>query len=489
MRNARVLAAITLSLPLLFAAGCGGNVVVREGTAQAGGGEPNSFTSNAAPDPSYARGIDVSYYEGTIDWQTVKASGIDFAFIRVSDGTSYPDSKFSQNWTRAKDAGVIRGAYQFFRPEKSATAQANLLLTKMGPLEPGDLPPVLDVEVRDGVSKSAIRTGIATWVSTIENALGVTPIIYCSPGFWTPLGEGAQSTFLWVAHWGVSHPTVPSSWNDWTFWQYTDVGTVHGISGSGDVDLDVFHGTTSDLYDYVAGITGMPSSTPTPTPSPTSSPTPTPSPTATPTSTSDPALGVQVSDLDGTINWAQVYAAGADFAFVRVSYGEATDTNFATNWAGARNAGLVRGAYQLFRPNESASTQANLLLSQMGALQPGDLPPTLDVELTGGMSNASIRSAIATWLSIVEPAIGRAAIVRTSPGFWDNLGESAFTEPLYVVHWGVSDPGTDLPTSWSNWWFWEYTDSGTVSGIPGNTGGTSLNEFHGTLADLQAFAQ
>src|SRR5438132_949047 len=108
--------------------------------------------SSPAPRASDAHGIDVSYYEGHIDWPQVKAAGNDFAFIRLSDGTHHLDSKFAANWAGAKDAGVIRGAYQFFRPAQSATAQANLLLDTMGALEPGDLPPTLDVEVMDGVS-------------------------------------------------------------------------------------------------------------------------------------------------------------------------------------------------------------------------------------------------------------------------------------------------------------------------------------------------
>jgi GH25 family lysozyme M1 (1,4-beta-N-acetylmuramidase) len=75
-------------------------------------------------------------------------------------------------------------------------------------------------------------------------------MIYTSPGFWSPLGYGASQTTLWVAHWGVTHPLVPGSWSDYTFWQYSDSGSVAGISGA--VDLDEFHGDKADLDDFLA---------------------------------------------------------------------------------------------------------------------------------------------------------------------------------------------------------------------------------------------
>src|SRR5262245_53102110 len=94
-------------------------------------------------------GIDVSYYQKDIDWTKVKAAGVDFAFIRVSDGLNFIDSKFSSNWPSARSAGIVRGAYQFFRPGLDPVAQANLLIERMGPLEADDLPPVIDVETND----------------------------------------------------------------------------------------------------------------------------------------------------------------------------------------------------------------------------------------------------------------------------------------------------------------------------------------------------
>src|ERR1700759_3034082 len=92
----------------------------------------------ACADGPTTRGMDVSYYETSVDWVAAHQAGIDFAFIRVTDGVQFIDPKFPGYWAGAKAAGVIRGAYQFFRPAEDPIAQADLLLDKMGPLDPGD---------------------------------------------------------------------------------------------------------------------------------------------------------------------------------------------------------------------------------------------------------------------------------------------------------------------------------------------------------------
>jgi lysozyme len=96
-------------------------------------------------------GIDVSRWQGEIAWNDVAEAGIDFAFVRVSDGLHHIDADFANNWAGTQENGIARGAYQFFRPNLDAFAQAELLLERMGPLEDGDLPPVIDVEVTGGL--------------------------------------------------------------------------------------------------------------------------------------------------------------------------------------------------------------------------------------------------------------------------------------------------------------------------------------------------
>jgi GH25 family lysozyme M1 (1,4-beta-N-acetylmuramidase) len=198
------------------------------------------------------QGIDVSYYQGTIDWRAVRAAGVRFAYVRVSDGLTHIDSEFDRNWAEARAHGVLRGAYQFFRPGRDAAAQADLLLERMGPLGPGDLPPVLDVETADGVSPEALVAGVRTWLARVEAATGRRPIVYTGRNVWrTAAGNADVAAPLWIAQWGVTCPDLPPPWTDWTFWQTSATGSVPGISG--DVDTDVFNGDLAALL-ALAGV-------------------------------------------------------------------------------------------------------------------------------------------------------------------------------------------------------------------------------------------
>ncbi|MBS1122044.1 MAG: Lyzozyme (1,4-beta-N-acetylmuramidase) [Deltaproteobacteria bacterium] len=194
-------------------------------------------------------GIDVSYYQDTIDWKQVRRAGVRFAFIRVSDGTTVPDSLFAQNWGAARRAGVLRGAYQYFRPDQSATAQADLVIAAVK-RDRGELPPVIDVETDGGRSPAQLAQRVEIWVTRVRSALGVEPIIYTGPEFWRDKAGGADLTTqpLWVAHYTARCPTTPAPWTAWTFWQYSDRGTVPGITRP--VDLDVFAGSLTDLEDF-----------------------------------------------------------------------------------------------------------------------------------------------------------------------------------------------------------------------------------------------
>src|SRR5689334_7195445 len=101
------------------------------------------------PGPTTLEGIDVSYYQPNVDWNAVKASGREFAVARINDGT-FMDPDFDKNWAGMKAAGLIRGAYQFFRPGQDAAVQADVVIQKVGFLGPGDLPVTLDMEATDG---------------------------------------------------------------------------------------------------------------------------------------------------------------------------------------------------------------------------------------------------------------------------------------------------------------------------------------------------
>ncbi len=196
-------------------------------------------------------GLDVSHYQGPIDWGAVAASGKRFAFARCSDGTGVKDTQFTTNWAAIPAAGMIRGVYQFFRPTEDPIAQAELLLS-MASLQDGDLPPVIDVETMDGASPGAVTAAVQAWLGRIAQELGsVSPILYTAPGFWQGLGNPSAPASLWVANWGVSCPNVPDPWGGWQFWQSSESGSVSGISGA--VDLDSFNGAEADLQAAVLG--------------------------------------------------------------------------------------------------------------------------------------------------------------------------------------------------------------------------------------------
>ncbi len=203
------------------------------------------------------KGIDVSVYETSIDWTKVKAAGIDFAFIRVSDGLQYPDPSFAGYWAGAKAAGVIRGAYQYFRPAEDPVMQADLLLSGIGPIEPGDLPPVLDLEVTGGLTQAQVVASVTAWVDHITAAIGRPPIIYAGLYSWPTLTNSADFTTspLWIAQYTTAAcPDIPAPWTQWLFWQDSSTGSVDGIPGA-TLDLDVFAGTLADLQGFTFGNT------------------------------------------------------------------------------------------------------------------------------------------------------------------------------------------------------------------------------------------
>src|SRR5262249_55649424 len=128
-------------------------------------------------------GIDVSYYQGTIDWTAVKNSGRAFAITRVGDGY-FEDPKFAANWGAIKAQGMVRGAYQYFRPGKDPDQQANILIGKLGRLGQGDLPATIDVEATDGQPVGVVADRVKRWVALVAAGTGKNPMVYTGKYFW-----------------------------------------------------------------------------------------------------------------------------------------------------------------------------------------------------------------------------------------------------------------------------------------------------------------
>jgi len=226
-----------------------GQVTVAPRTGASPARADDSWTPRCAGRAT-VRGIDVSKWQGEIDWAAVRGGGVRFAYIRVSDGSTAPDPTFARNWEEARRAGVTRGAYQFFffRPEEDPEEQADLLLESAGALRRGDLAPALDVEVADGVEPAEIVRRIERWVRRVRRATGIDPVVYTSALSWSTLTENSlrfSKLALWVAHHDVECPNTPGPWRRWTFHQRSAGAEVPGIAGP--VDENAFLGSAAGL--------------------------------------------------------------------------------------------------------------------------------------------------------------------------------------------------------------------------------------------------
>ena len=209
-------------------------------------------------------GIDVSRWQGTIDWQAVKQAGITFAVMRATIGDFFTDDKFAENWQGAKDAGIFRCAYHVLRPDNDAVAQIAHFGDVVG--EAGELPHVLDVELTGGQSDRVIQQRTFDSLQEMEARFGRAPLVYTANWFWTPhIGDQpwVENYDLWVAHYywpQVQTPKIPAGWMGWRIWQHTNRGRISGIQGN--IDLNWYGGTMDDLIAYAGGGSPPPPSPP-----------------------------------------------------------------------------------------------------------------------------------------------------------------------------------------------------------------------------------
>jgi|GEM_PF-5505515 lysozyme len=207
---------------------------------------------------STLKGVDVSKWQGNVDFTKVAATGRAFAFARISDGNSSVDEYFSKNYAAIKSAGLVRGSYQFFRPKSDPIVQAQKVIDALdaaGGLKETDLPPVLDLEVTDGVSSSTVAARAKQWLDYVTAQTGKKPILYTAAGMSNVIAKGLSGYVLWVANYGASCPSMPTGYNSWSFWQYTDKQRVNGIATK--VDDNYFHGNLAALQALTMGGSGV----------------------------------------------------------------------------------------------------------------------------------------------------------------------------------------------------------------------------------------
>ena len=204
-------------------------------------------------------GIDVSHYQGNIDWNGVVAGGAKFAYMKATEGTDYQDSAFSANYTGSYNAGLIRGAYHFALPNTSSPeAQADFFVAHGGgwSADGKTLPPMMDMEYNPygdscyGMSQQALRDWIAGFSNRVHASTGRYPTIYTAQNWWSPCtgdwdGLGGTNP-LFVARYSSDPGTLPAGWGTWTFWQYSDSGSLPG-------DQDYFNGAQDRLQALANG--------------------------------------------------------------------------------------------------------------------------------------------------------------------------------------------------------------------------------------------
>ena len=220
-------------------------------------------TAGPAVTPAVAgtlRGLDVSGYQGNVNWSTVVAEGASFAYVKATESTNYVSGSFTQQYNGSAAAGLIRGAYHFAHPNASTGAvQADYFVDHGGAWTPDGktLPGALDIEYNPGTGGTCYgltQTAMINWITSFDSEYhartGRYPVIYSTTDWWTTC-TGNYSGFaatdpLWIANYGSAPSPLPDGWSTYTIWQNDDAGTFPG-------DQDVFNGTADDLSTFALG--------------------------------------------------------------------------------------------------------------------------------------------------------------------------------------------------------------------------------------------
>jgi len=196
-------------------------------------------------------GIDVSHYQGKINWDEVArvqdSFPISFVFVRATAGSVKQDRKFKTNWKKSKQKGFVRGAYHYYRPNENSILQANNFINTVK-LQKGDLPPVLDIEDVPRIqSIENLKIGLQKWLNKVEKHYGIKPIIYSGESFYNDyLYKDFSEYTCWVANYNFYVENID---NDWGFWQFTDKGSVRGVKEF--VDVNIYNGSREELLRLV----------------------------------------------------------------------------------------------------------------------------------------------------------------------------------------------------------------------------------------------
>lgn len=216
--------------------------------------KPINF-GRVSPAQYAVHGVDVSRWQGDIDWAKLRTQGANFAYIKATDGGDHLDPMFKKNWRRAADAGIRRGAYHFFYWCRTAGEQADWFIRNV-PRDPDALPPVIDVEwngessCKKRPSAAKVREKMQVFMDKLERHYGQRPIIYTAPDFYADNLKGAFLDYPFWLRSVAAHPSKRYPGRKWIFWQYSGSGLSHGVDEK--IDLNVFHGSERDWLNWVS---------------------------------------------------------------------------------------------------------------------------------------------------------------------------------------------------------------------------------------------
>jgi len=220
---------------------------------------PTQPTQPPAQGHSPVLGMDVSAYQPDVDWNSAYKNGARFAYIKATEGTNYISDRFAGQYSGATKAGFVRGAYHFALPDESNGAtQAKFLVSHGGGWsEDGiTLPPALDIEYNPygptcyDLSTAEMVTWIKSFSDTVKALTGRYPVIYSTLDWWTKCtgnsGAFGNTNPLWIASYSSRVKELPQAWGFYTFWQFSDHGTLPG-------DQDYFNGDENALRRFAKG--------------------------------------------------------------------------------------------------------------------------------------------------------------------------------------------------------------------------------------------
>ena len=201
------------------------------------------------------RGIDVSHYQGDIDWEILADQGMQFAFIKATEGSSFVDARFAENWKKAELSGLYCGAYHFFSFDSPGETQAEHFIGTVGTLT-GKLPPVIDVELygdkfRSPPERAAVQPQLEAMIERLTATYGAAPILYSTQRAYNLyLKDAFEPCDIWIRD-VYFQPKLRDN-RKWTFWQYTDRGQLNGCTGEEKyIDINVFHGSEEEFAAYL----------------------------------------------------------------------------------------------------------------------------------------------------------------------------------------------------------------------------------------------